>query len=247
MFTNTNAASYERESILVYGEPGSGKTTLAKTCPGKTLIINAENGLKSLRKGDPIDVYDITVDKDGNLLDRKHRFDKLLHLLNMLNQKEYQQKYKWLVFDSLTEITQCLVEKLKEKYPDKKDALVLWGEYTDAVQGFIKSLRDFAPYNILLLALESIDKDESGRRFIGVDINGTKAAHRIPALFDDVYNLKIFTNEKGEEQRFLITSKFENYIAKTRSQDSLGKFEEANISKIIEKQKPKSTKENENV
>lgn len=236
MFTNTNSLKFDRESIIVYGETGAGKTTLAKTVPGKALLINAENGLKSLR-GENIEVYDITVDRDGKLLERQHRFQKLLHLLEMLNGDEYKKKYQWLVFDSLTEITQCFVEFLKVKYPDKKDALVLWGEYTDAVQGFIKSLRDFAPYNILLLALESIEKDESGRRYIGVDINGTKAANRIPALFDECYHLKIFTNENGEQKRFLITSKYENNIAKTRSQNKLEKFEEANIASIINKQK----------
>lgn len=243
MFTNTNATKFDRESIIVYGKSGSGKTTLAKTVPGKALIVNAENGLKSLR-GSNIEVYDITVDHEGNRLDRNHRFDKLIHLLKMLNEDQYKKKYQWIVFDSLTEITQCLVEKLKEKHPDRKDALVMWGEYTDAVLDFIKKLRDFAPYNILLLALEGTDKDEMGRRFTFVDINGSKASNRLPALFDECYHLKIFTNDKGEQKRFLITSEFENNIAKTRSQGKLAQFEDADISKIIEKQQ---TKEKTNV
>lgn len=240
MFTTTEADKFNRESIIVYGKTGQGKTTLAKTVPGKALIINAENGLKSLRKSDPIEVYDITVDKEGKLLDRKFRFEKLLHLLHLLNDDQYKKKYDWLVFDSLTEISQCYVEYLKAKYPDKKDALVLWGEYNDGIQGFIKELRDFAPYNILLLALESYDKDESGRRYTGLDINGTKAPQRIPALFDEVYQLKIFTNDKGENKRFLITEENDNNIAKTRW-DNLSQFEEASIKHIINK--ANSTKE----
>jgi len=240
MFTNTKADKFNRESIIVYGKTGQGKTTLGGTTPGNALIINAENGLKSLRRGKQIDVYDITVDKDGELLDRKFRFEKLLHLLHMLNEDEYKKKYQWLVFDSLTEISQCYVEYLKNKYPDKKDALVLWGEYNDGILSFIKQLRDFAPYNILLLALESYDKDEQGRRFTGLDINGTKAPQRIPALFDEVYQLKIFTNDKGENKRFLITEDYENNIAKTRW-GNLSQFEEANITNIVNK--ANSTKE----
>lgn len=237
MFTNTDAEKFDRESIIVYGKSGTGKTSLSKTVPGKPLIINAENGLKSI-KGSHIPVYDITVDKDGNLLDRKFRFEKLLHLLHLLNEAEYKEKYDWLIFDSLTEISQCYVEFLKSKYPDKKDALVLWGEYNDGIQGFIKQLRDFAPYNILLLALESYDKDEHGRRYIGIDINGTKAPQRLPALFDECYQLKIFTNDEGVQKRFLVTREYENNVAKTRSSD-LEHFEDANIKTIIEKQNSK--------
>lgn len=232
MFTTTDSNQYNRHSIIVYGESGSGKTTLAKTVPGKPLIINAENGLRSLR-GSNIPVYDITVDKDGNLLDRKYRFEKLIHLLHLLNGDEYKAKFDWLIFDSLTEITQCFVEYLKDKHPDGKDALKLWGEYNDGVQGFIKSLRDFAPYNILLLALESYDKDETGRRFTGIDING-KISTRVPALFDECFQIKEFVNEDGAHKRFLITSKYENNIAKDRS-GNLDQFEDANIANVVSK------------
>lgn len=245
MFTTTDSDQYNRQSIIVYGESGSGKTTLAKTCPGKPLIVSAENGLRSL-KGTNLPVYDITVDKDGNQMDRKFRFQKLLHLLEMLDSDEYKKKFDWLVFDSLTEITQCFVEYLKDKHPDGKDALKLWGEYNEGVQGFVKALRDFTPYNILIFALESYDKDETGRRFTGIDING-KISTRIPAIFDECFQLKIFTNDEGVNQRFLITSKYENNVAKDRS-GNLNQFESANIANIVSKMNNKSTtKEKTNV
>lgn len=235
MFTNTNAKQYDRSSMLVYGPTGSGKTKLVTTLPGSPIIINAENGLKTLQ-GLDIPVYDITVDKDGIPMERHFRFQKLIAFLKMLNNEEHKQQFDWLVIDSLTEISQCYVEFLKLKYPDKKDALVMWGEYNDGLQGFVKQLRDFAPYNILLLCGQAYDKDEMGRRYYGLDINGTKAPQRIPGLFDDCFQLRKFTNDKGEEKRFLITSEYDNNIAKTRSQ-GLAQFEEANITNILNKSK----------
>lgn len=232
MFTTTDSIESNRISMIIYGEPGVGKTTLVKTVPGNKLIINAENGLLSL-KGTNIPVYDITVDANGKKLDRVYRFEKLIHLLKMLNEDEYKKKFQWLIFDSLTEITQCLVEYLKAKHPDSKDALKLWGEYNDNVQHLVKELRDFAPYNILMFALEAVDKDESGRRFVGIDVNG-KVSTRIPAMFDECFQLKTFTNDEGIQKRFLITSKYENNIAKDRS-GKLEKFEEPNIENVITK------------
>jgi len=245
MFTTTDSGQYNRQSIIVYGESGSGKTSLAKTVPGKKIIVNAENGLRSL-KGSNIDVYDITVDRDGNIMDRKFRFQKLLAFLELMSTQEYKDKYEWLIFDSLAEITQCYVEYLKDKHPDGKDALKLWGEYNDGTAGFVKALRDFAPYNILIFALESIDKDESGRRYVGIDING-KISSRVPAMFDECFQLKIFTNDQGIQKRFLITSKHENNVAKDRS-GNLDKFEEANIKDIVNKMNGKpNTKEKTDV
>ena len=212
MFRTTKDFINNRLVVLVFGPSGSGKTRLARTLPDpkRVCIVNFENGLLSIAKGEEMAVYDCTVDKDGKEMDRQYRFQKLLHFLKEVAPTRTAD-FDWLVFDSLTEASQNLVETLKVKYPDKKDALNLWGEYSEFIISFVKQLRDYRPFNILLLALEAVDKDETGKRFIGVDING-KASQRLPALLDEVFYLKTFEKEDGTKVQKLITSTYQNIL-----------------------------------
>jgi len=230
MFTTTKTDSSNRITSIIFGESGSGKTTLISTLPGKTLIYNAENGLLSLARFS-IDVYDGTVDKNGKSLSRVQRFEKLMHFLANVF-PELNGKYDNLVFDSLTEIAQNLVEYLKSKY-DESSGFKMWGEYNDRMTDLIKTLRDYKKYNIIFLALDSIDKDESGRRFTGIDING-KIAHRLPALLDEVFYLKVMPDDEGKLVRKIITSGHQGIIAKDRS-GKLDLFEQPDLTKIITK------------
>lgn len=232
MFKTTKNFKSDRLSILVYGQSGSGKTTVAATLPGKILIVNAENGLLSISSGKEMAVYDITVDANGKELGREWRFEKLLHLLKEVL-PPMADKFDWLVFDSLTEISQNVAEALKKKYPDKSDSLKLWGEYNDLMVAFIKQLRDYRPFNILLLALDSVDKDDTGKRFTGVDING-KVSQRVPALLDEVFYLKDFETTEGKKVKKLITSTYQNITAKDRS-GKLEQFEDPNLSQVVAK------------
>ena len=233
MFTTTIASLKDSLSFLAYGQSGAGKTTLAKTFPdiSKTCVISLENGLRSIADSN-IAVYDCTVDANGKELDRHVRHDKFLHALKIFQGDELKAKYKYLMIDSLTEIAQNLVEKLKLTYPDKKDSMKLWGDYNDAMLGIVKSIRDLKGYTIVVTALSKVDKDEFQRRYHAVDIAG-KVSERLPAFFDEVFYLGQFdVNDKKE--RLLLTQTYETYLAKDRS-GRLSQFEQPNLGTIINK------------
>lgn len=231
MFTTTSSSIQNRNVICIYGQSGIGKTTAAATTGKKTLIISLENGLRSIADHE-IDVYDVTVDANGNELPRHIRHDKLLHAFKILQDDQYKSRYEVLFFDSLTEIAQNLVEKLKLTYPDRKDVMKLWGDYNDAMLNIVKTIRDFKPYSIVVTALDKIETDEFQRRFHGIDISG-KIASRIPAFFDEVFYYGKFDVD-GEQVRMFLTDGGDNYLAKDRS-GKLEKLEKPNLSNILDK------------
>ena len=221
----------EHLNIVTYGPSGSGKTFLISTLPGKKLIVSFETGgTKSLQGKENIDVYDCTVDGNNNELARERRIDKLRHFITQVL-PTIIGNYQWLCIDSLTELSQLIVESLEKKYPDKSNTFVLWGEYNKGLRAILKDFRDVR-INTYMTCLDSIDKDDSGKRFISFDING-KISNRIPALFDEIFYLKEF-DENNKPVRKLITGNYHNIIAKDRS-GKLALIENANLSEILTK------------
>lgn len=216
--TNTQAVTAERMTMLVYGNPGAGKTSLARTLPGRVLILSAESGLLSLA-GTAMDVIEIS-----SWADVQEAYGWIA---------AEPRPYDWIFIDSLTELGQRLVEDMKRRYPDRKDSIVMWGEVADRMRAFIKAFRDMRPYSVVFTALAKIDKDAVGRRFTGVDLNG-KIADQLPAFFDEVFALRILEAEDGTASRWLVTSQHDDWIAKDRS-GKLGLFEPPDMAAITAK------------
>lgn len=221
---NTTTILNERITCFVYGPSGIGKTTLAGTLPGKTIIISSESGLLSLG-GKDIDYYDI-----GD--DAKTPTDKLDNLRKAFASLKEETAYQNVFVDSLSEISQIVVSHFKTLYPDKKESMLLWGAYNDLIRTFIKSLRDLRPYNVIITCLDKVDKDELGRRYRTPDMAGS-IAHQVTQYFDEVFYYTSIEDEK-ERKRVLFTSSSDNLIAKDRS-GKLEKLESPDLNTVFEK------------
>jgi phage nucleotide-binding protein len=213
---------------VLYGASGVGKTTQIKTLVSegfKVLVISAESGLLSLA-GTKVDMVDISTNDKGEQLPPSKRFERLLEVYKYMSSQKHG--YDTIVLDSLTELNSCLLEALREKFPDAKDTLRMFGENSMIMQKMIKAFRDLE-INVILIALESNEKDDVGRRFTTIDVVG-KVAAAIPPLFDEV--LYMFVDDKGGRQ--ILTNKSEKTVAKDRS-GKLTMVEEANLGKIFKK------------
>lgn len=212
---STKDISSRSLKILVYGPPGIGKTTLAKTTGESTFVLSFESGLLSL-SGEDIDYFDASTDDDGNPVSVEQKIENLKAAYKYLKSPEAREKYQWVVIDSLSEIAQTYADVAKRSFPDKKDAFQLWGQYTDDLRAMIKAFRDLSGYNVVMTALSESDKDEVGRRFQNVMMQG-KIANQLPGYFDMVFYYAKATDENGEERRVLITDTTDKAIAKDRS------------------------------
>lgn len=224
---STSGQGHDKIKMLVYGEPGNGKTSLAATIKERVLIISAEAGLLCLA-GREIDSIDISTDDNGVMIPEEKRIARLGEVYTYLISQECRDKYDWIFIDSLTEISQNLVKQLNAEFPDRKDSLVLYGENAKRMRSLIKSFRDLPYYNVIFTALSSVEKDENNQRFLGIDMVG-KLAASVPAFMDEVFYL-----HKGAEERSLITCGSEKLVVKDRS-GKLNKQEPADLQLIINK------------
>lgn len=212
-----------RINALIFGPSGFGKTTLAKTLIGKTLIINAESGLLSI-SGEDMDY--VTIEGETAK-------DKVILLGSILKQLQQGVEYDNIFIDSLTEINQVFIEYHFDLIGwDKSKSLPTWGDVAKSMRGFIKSFRDLSQYSVYMTALDKVDKDEIGRRFITPDINGS-LAKSVAQFFDEVfYYTKI---EKEDKQvRVLVTDGTDKFTAKDRS-GKLDKLMAPDLGAIQEK------------
>lgn len=231
LIKNTKELSQGPIKVLVYGESGSGKTSLAKTLPGApkdVLVVSAESGLLPL-KDSGIDYIDITRDQENALLPREKRLDVLLEAYKYLLTDEAKSKYKWVVIDSLSEIQQCLMEALRLKHLNSKDNFAVYRDNLEKMSSIVKMFRDLPSFNVLMICLSERDKDDNGKIFQNFALTG-KIASLIPQFFDQV----MYLVADNEGKRLLFCDKTDKVFAKDRS-GRLNKIEDANMDVIVAK------------
>lgn len=233
LISSTKDIGVDRLKMLVFGTPGAGKTSLAGTIDEPTVVLSAEAGLLVL-KDKKLDVIDLTTDNSGKLIAKENRTARLAQAYKYLETDEARAKYKWVFIDSLTEIAQNLVESLHQQFPERKDAMVLWGEYSKNMRGIIKNFRDLPYYNVVFTALSERSKDDNGTNTIGVDMSG-KIAQQLPQFFDESFLLFTSKDADGNEVRKMLTRQTENSPYTKDRSGKLEQFEAPNLAAIAKK------------
>lgn len=242
--SSTNQVGIDSIKIVVAGEAGNGKTTLAATLSEPTLIISAEAGLLSLKNAD-IDTVDMQQDDAGNILPKEKRVQRLGEIYNWLLLPEQIKKYKWIFIDSLTEINQNVLEYLesKEEFQGPKNTIKKYGELSVQMRRVAKLFRDMPNYNIVFTALTKVETNNDGVQKLKIDVMG-KFSDQLPALFDCIFYLGVSSEvgEDGRNKRVLQTQKTDKIDFPKDRSGKLERFEEPNISLIVQKIRKSPTK-----
>lgn len=208
-------------NAIIYGAPGVGKTSLAKTVE-RPLVISAEGGILSLIGTDIpyIDVNDIKSAREAVAYAIKHA-----------------SEYDCIFFDSLSEIAEIILSDAMQKTPDPRK---IYPETEQAVTRLVRQLRDNLPCSVVWLAKEDVSEDDLGRKTIRPSVPGSKFSARLGHLPDLVGRMVVDTVQKEDgttvNRRTLRFVSDGTFVAKTRG-ITLPELCPANIGKIIGKVK----------
>lgn len=204
-------------NVLVYGAPGSGKTTMISTA-NAPLVLSAEGGLLSLQG------FDIPYVEIATLADLQdaHAF---------LESSAEARGFDWVCLDSISEIAETILLAEKKATKDGRKA---YGEMADTMRRVIRAFRDLKKH-VYMSAKSELVRDDASVMARMPSLPGSKITNDIPFFFDEVLALREMPAEgEASTVRWLQTSSFDGYVAKDRS-GKLNQFEEPNLEALREK------------
>jgi hypothetical protein len=242
---NTRVTESETIKLVVAGEAGNGKTSLARTLQAglgeKVLVISAEAGLLSLR-GSDIDYVELQQEEiEGKMVEvpKVARVRRLGQILAWVKEPAQMKRYNWLFIDSLTEVQQNVLEWLEslEEYQGPKNTIKKYGELSTQMMSISKAFRDLSHYNVVFTSLVKNESDSDGISKMKVAMIGS-FADRLPALFDEILYLGV-TAEKDEKTgtniRKLLTQKTDKIDFPKDRSGRLANLEDADLSIVVKK------------
>ena len=200
--------------MLVYGDPGVGKTVFS--CSGdRTIFIDVEGGSLSIQNR-------IKTKKVARK--RFDTFDEIEEFVRGLREKG--SKADTLVIDSITELQKKLMDSIVAQHPEVKrpygDGLTVgdWGYNTERMRRFIRMARDL-DMNVIFTALAMDEKNEMTGAVKTLPKMSSKLSADVCGYVDIVGYLYVdnVTNEDGESVpvRRMLVQPVGMYYAKDRS------------------------------
>lgn len=211
--------------VLIYGEPGTFKSTLMGTAPN-CLFIEADKGdATPARRGSTAEKWEV------------RDWDDIYECLSWLKLGGAQH-YEWIVLDSISLFQNLglkqIMEDLVAEKPNRKVWQVDKGEYGQNMNRLMNWLREFVELpnvNLAVVAHIGQDTDHEGEYRYMPQIQGKDMPGKVCALFDIVGWMSTRVVD-GEEKARLCTKKEGKYYAKDRS-GAIGALVDPTIPKIM--------------
>jgi hypothetical protein len=225
--------------LLVYGDPGTGKTFLAGSAEDvpemqDVFYVDAEKGVLSIqRRGEHLDVFDMN-DFD---VDAERVVDFLIH--------ESNGQYRTVVLDSLSSIYTMAMRSTENYLMNQSksgavDGRALFGETSRSIEVFLKALYD-QPISLIATCHEKEVRDERTKEVKVLPSLPGQLATAVARYFDIVGRLYVHVDfEEGgshrvwDIERRMIMDSHWKYMAKNRFGHGArdGEFIEPTLPKI---------------
>ena len=217
-----DAAVVDTSKTLIIAHHGFGKTTQYKYYQqhfGPGFLLSGEGGLKSIEDCDidylPFNSFDGRHDPDNGVCSFRG-------IIRMMATPEFKaMNYSWIGIDSLTELSDRLMDHLEKKHQNNKNKFEVWADYARLLIGSLKFVRDL-PTHVLVTCLAGEETDDNGMVHYWPMIKGKQVGKQVPGLFDYVF-CGVRTTEGGVEnpviKRHIITDEVGGWHGKTRDKN----------------------------
>jgi phage nucleotide-binding protein len=203
--------------LLVYGNAGSGKTSLIPTLPNP-VVFSAEGGLLSIADAD-LPFVEVSS------------YDTLMEAYRWVTEADEAKQFESIALDSISEIAEVVLNHEKKIAKDPRQA---YGSMQEQMADIIRAFRDISGKHIYFTAKCEKATDESGRILYAPSMPGNKTGQQLPYFFDEVLALRVEKDAEGVAQRALMCDSDGIWQAKDRS-GKLDAWEAPNLSAIIAK------------
>lgn len=194
-----NSITVANKAILICGDPGTRKTTLALHFPSP-YFFDCDNNLAAPveQTGIRSFFYDSAARKDdGTYI---HPLDRFIHCVTCINAAVAHPDIKTIVIDSLTTFSDILLAEVRRQEfgsmavtDDAKDAadnktlrIQDWGKFGQLLKNFFTKFRTCGK-TIVVIAHNIIEKDEADNRYkIFLNIPGQSKVY-FSGLFTDTW------------------------------------------------------------
>ena len=143
-------------TALIYGTPGTGKTTLLGKLPGRTLIIDVDKGTSVLTGNDHVDIIRLSED--------------LHEIPEAVKELRANCDYDNVCLDSLSELERSILTRLASKNASGIPTLQDYGKVNNSLLNACRQLRELSA-NIFFTAWEKYTEiySPSGEKYSRIE------------------------------------------------------------------------------
>lgn len=210
--------------MLVYGDPGTGKTPLATTAPRPVMLL-VEPGARSLSQSymPCYAAYDATTDKG--------KLDRINQFFDWCTKSREMDNFDTICIDSVSMYAEIALSYAEATV---KDGRAVYGAVLDEVMPKMRDLFYMKNKHIYLIAKRAmieVDKKTITRPlFPGKALNA-----QIPHLYDEILYLeKVFVPGQAEATSMWRTRATPSILARDRS-GKLAEYEPPDLTQLIAK------------